>query len=171
MAGMVTIGEVLGAHGVRGVLKVLPLTAYPERFLGLKQVYVAPAGREPTGPRAVQDARIHRGVVLVKLEGLDDRESAQALRGALLQVAADAVHPLPPGEYYVFDLIGLAVYDETGRYLGVLRDVLETRANDVYVVERADGGGELLLPVVKDVVQRIDLEQKRMDVRLLPGLE
>src|SRR5690554_4604612 len=114
---------------------------------------------------------LFRSLVLVKLEGLDDRDSAQALRGALLQVARDAVHPLPPGEYYVFEIVGLAVYDETGRHLGVVADVLETRANDVYVVDRADGQGELLLPAIRDVILRIDLEQGRMDVRLLPGLE
>lgn len=171
MAGFVTIGEVLGAHGVRGLLKVAPLTAYPERFLGLENVYLTRSPEGPPEARTVQETRIHRGVVLVKLEGVDDRESAQGLRGALLQVAKDAVHPLPPGEYYVFDIVGLSVYDETGRHLGVVRDVLETRANDVYVVARTDGQGDLLLPAVKDVIRRIDIEQQRIDVRLLPGLE
>jgi len=171
VADLVTIGEVLGAHGVRGTLRVRPATAYPERFLDLQQVYVRGAGRKQPELRTVEETRLHQGLVLVKLEGLDDRDSAQALRGALLQVARDAVHPLPPGEYYVFEIVGLAVYDETGRHLGVVADVLETRANDVYVVDRADGQGELLLPAIRDVILRIDLEQGRMDVRLLPGLE
>ncbi|OUN01568.1 MAG: 16S rRNA processing protein RimM [Firmicutes bacterium ZCTH02-B6] len=174
MADYVTIGEVLSAHGVRGTLKVKPLTAYPERFLGLERVFVtvtAPDGLAKREERAVEDTRLHRGVVLVKLAGIDDRETAKGLSRALLQVAAAEVHPLPPGEYYIFDIIGLSVYDETGRCLGVVRDVLETGANDVYVIARSDGEGELLLPAVQDVVQRIDLAQGRMDVRLLPGLE
>src|SRR5690606_29863552 len=87
VAGFVTIGEVLGAHGVRGLLKVAPLTAYPERFLGLENVYLTRSPEGPPEARTVQETRIHRGVVLVKLEGVDDRESAQGLRGALLQVA------------------------------------------------------------------------------------
>ena len=174
MAEYVTIGEVLSAHGVRGTMKVKPLTAYPERFLGLERVFVAVNGADgevKRQERAVEEARLHRGVVLVKLAGIDDRETAKGLSGALLQVTASEVHPLPPGEYYVFDIIGLSVYDETGRCLGVVQDVMETGANDVYVVSRADGRGELLLPAVQDVIQRVDLGQRRMDVRLLPGLE
>jgi len=166
----VTIGEILGAHGVRGTLKVMPLTAHLERFVGLERVYVAQGDGART-ERAVEHARVHRKVVLVKLAGIDDRETAQGLRRARLQVKAADVHPLPPGEYYVFHIIGLSVYDETGRHLGVVRDVLETGANDVYVVSRPGEKDELLLPAVRDVIQSIDVAQGRIDVKLLPGLE
>src|SRR5690606_14491238 len=125
--------------------------------------------------------------VIVKLEGVDTRDDAETLRGALLQVPGDQVVPLPEDHYYVFQIVGLEVVDEDGRELGVVKEVLFTGANDVYVVERADGselllpavkdveftgandvyvveradGSELLLPAVKDVVLRVDVDAGR----------
>src|SRR5690554_3841069 len=144
MDELVSIGEVTAPHGVRGEVRVLPLTDFPRRFQGLARVFVR--RRHETAPeeRAVERTRFHKGFVIVKLEGVDDRDAAETLRGALLQVGRDQVHPLPEGQYYVFDIVGMHVVDEDGRDLGVVRDVLFTGANDVYVVEKPDGS-ELLL--------------------------
>lgn len=167
----VTIGEITAPHGVRGELRVVPRTSHPERYAQLTDVYVKPKRASQRLRFEVESTRTHRRFMLVKLRGVDDRNTADELRPALLQVTLDDVYPLPEGEYYVFQLVGLVVYDDTDRRLGVVKDVLETGANDVYVVQRDAGGGELLLPAIRQVVQNIDLERGRMDVSLLPGLE
>ncbi|MFS8525234.1 MAG: ribosome maturation factor RimM [Limnochordales bacterium] len=169
MDDFVSIGEVTAPHGVRGEVRVWPRTDFPERFQRLERVFVRRPGRVPQ-ELAVERARFHKGFVIVKLEGVDTRDDAETLRGALLQVPGDQVVPLPEDHYYVFQIVGLEVVDEDGRELGVVKEVLFTGANDVYVVERADGS-ELLLPAVKDVVLRVDVDAGRMVVRLLPGLE
>lgn len=172
----VTIGEITAPHGVRGEVRVLPLTDFPERFHGLKRVYLRAATKgttptRPSGPVEVQSARWHKQFVLMKLHGIDGRDEADKLRRALVQVPVAEAHPLPPDTHYVFQLIGLEVYERDGRKLGVVQDVLATGANDVYVVERAEGEKELLIPALRHVVLNIDLERRRIDVQLLPGLE
>jgi 16S rRNA processing protein RimM len=107
-------------------------------------------------------------VLLLKLEGCDDRNGADELRGMLVQIPTEEAEPLGEGEYYHFQLIGLAVETESGERLGQVVEVLETGANDVYVVRGIRG--EVLLPAVDDVIRAIDLESKRMMVRLLPGM-
>ncbi|MBO8141895.1 MAG: 16S rRNA processing protein RimM [Firmicutes bacterium] len=171
MEGFVTVGEVLAPHGVRGEVKVRPMTDFPERFGRLERIYVQRPEGTGREVRAVERARLHRGIVLLKLSGVDDRSAAETLRRALLQVTKAEVYPLPPGHYYVFQIEGLAVYDGTGRRLGVVREVLQTGANDVYVVAREDGRPDLLLPATREVIRKVDLEAGRMDVELLPGLE
>lgn len=169
----VTVGRVTAPHGVAGEVRVLPLTDFPERFDGMGRVYVARGGgaREAPTPMEVQSVRRHKQFFLVKFEGVFDRDGADALRGALLQVPEAEVHPLPPDVHYVFQLVGLSVYTREGRLLGTLRDVLPTGANDVYVIERAGGGSELLVPALRHVVLDIDVEAGRIEVDLLPGLE
>lgn len=170
MDELVAIGEVSAPHGVRGEVRVVPLTDFPERFRRLERVFVRRPRQAEPEERTVERTRFHKGFVIVKFEGVDDRNEAETLRRALLQVAPEDVHPLPEGQYYVFDIVGLHVFDEDGREIGVVKDVLFTGANDVYIVRKSDGS-ELLLPAVKDVVRRIDVDAGRMEVRLLPGLE
>lgn len=169
MDELVSIGQVTAPHGVRGEVRVLPLTDFPQRFREVKRLFV----KRPDAAaeeRRVERARLHKQFVIVKLEGIDTRDQAETLRRALLQVAPEEVYPLPEGYYYVFQIVGLRVFDEDGRELGVVDDVLFTGANDVYVVKTTDGR-EMLLPAVDEVVRRIDVAGGRMEVRLLPGLE
>lgn len=169
MDELVSIGEVTAPHGVRGEVRVLPLTDFPERFRGLKRLFVK-RPQQAAEERGVERVRFHKKFVILKLEGVDTRDDAETLRRALLQVAPDEVYPLPEGYYYVFQVIGLRVFDEDGRKIGVVEDVLFTGANDVYIVKTADGR-EILLPAVEEVIRHIDLDEGRMEVRLLPGLE
>ena len=156
------VGRVLGSHGVRGFVRVEPLTDDPERFASLKQVIIE--GRE----YRVSSARVSPGRILVKLEGIDTPEAARLLRNEYLRVPFEAAAPLPEGAYYHFQLVGLHVETTSGEPLGVLAEVLALPANDVYVV-RGDRG-ELLIPAVRDIVTQIDLEARRMVVDPLPGL-
>ena len=129
----------------------------------------------PTVPRehAVVRARVvphTRGAqVVLTLEGIEDRDAAEALRGWLVQVPENEAWKLPKGQYYWHQIIGLEVITKDGRRLGSVADILETGANDVYVVKREDG--ELLLPAIKDVVKKISPERGEMIVELLPGME
>ncbi len=159
------IGQVTKPHGVRGEVRVLALTDLPERFTWLDIVYVGE--RDPVAV-AVEAARLHKGGALLKLAGYDTREEAQALRGQLLQVPEEEAIPLAEGEYFLYQLLGLAVEAMDGSALGTLAEVIETGANNVFVVHGAQG--EILIPDTQEVVAEIDFDQRRMKVHLLPGL-
>ena len=160
--GYVAIGRVGAPWGVRGAVRVVPLTDSRELFAPGRGVTVS--GQR----RTIASARWQKGIVSLRLSGTDDREAAEALRGRLLAVAESELLPLPEGQYYRFQLIGLAVVSTDGEELGRVTDVLSTGANDVYVV-RGDRG-ELLLPATDEVVREIDLEKGRMLIEALPGL-
>jgi 16S rRNA processing protein RimM len=164
-----SVGRVLRPHGVRGELRVEILTAYPERLAQHAHLYLArPDSPEDVRRYLVEGLRLHGEILLLKLDGCDDRNSADRLRGLLVQVPIEEAMPLEEGEYYLFQLVGVRVETETGEWLGQVAEVIETGANDVYVVHGPRG--ELLLPALDDVVLELDLEAKRMVVHLLPGI-
>jgi len=164
---LVSIGRIVGTHGYKGTLKVQPLTDFPERFQKLEQIDLS-QGKKVTRHK-IESCNPYKELLLMKLEGIDDLETAQLYRNALLGVDEKDVFPLPPGYYYHFQLVGLAVYDMEKGYLGVLKEVLETGANDVYAV-KSEAYGEILLPAIKDVILDIDLTAQKMTVKLLDGL-
>jgi 16S rRNA processing protein RimM len=163
------VGRILRPHGIRGELRVEIVTGYPER-LGQHACFYLGSPDSPGALRCypVEKLRWHRGTLLLKLGDCDDRNAAEKLRGMLVQIPVEEAVPLGEGEYYHFQLIGVRVETESGKWLGQVVKVLETGANDVYVVRGL--GGEVLLPAVEDVVLELDLELKRMVVRLLPGM-
>lgn len=159
------IGRVLKPHGVRGEVRVAPLTDFPQRFTWLETVFL---GEVDPYPVVVEAVRFHGELILLKLAGYDDRESAGRLRGVWLQVPENEAIPLEEGEYFLYQLEGLIVFTDAGDRLGELVRVMETGANNVFVVK--SDSGELLLPDTAEVVQEIDFENGRMTVHLLPGL-
>ncbi len=159
------IGIITRPHGLRGEVRVLPDTDFPERFRSLRRVLVA--GPEGEVPYEVESVRSHGRFFLVKLRGVDRWEDAQALQGRALHIPREEAVPLPEGTYYIADILGLEVRTVEGDVLGRVREVLRTGANDVYVVA---GRREVLLPAIEDVVEKVDLEAGRIVVRLLPGL-
>ncbi len=163
------VGRILRPHGIRGELRVGILTNYPERLGQYAYFYLASPDLPEIARRyPVEKLRRHKKVLLLKLGGCDDRNAADELRGQLVQIPIEEAVPLEEGEYYYFQLIGVRVEAESGESLGQVVDVLETGANDVYVVRGPQG--EVLLPAVKDVVLKLDLEAKQMVVNLLPGM-
>jgi len=159
------IGKILKAHGVRGEVRVLPHTDLPERFTWLKEVYV---GEHDPKPVAVEGVRFHKDLVLLKLAGYDYRDQTDKLKGELVQVPMTEAIPLEEGEYFLFQLLGLNVYTDEGQYLGDVKDVIETGANNVFVIK--GDGKEILLPDTKEVITEIDFDNGRLTVHLLPGL-
>jgi 16S rRNA processing protein RimM len=145
------------------------LTGYPERLSQHRYfLLAAPEAPEEVTRYPVERVRLHDKVALVKLEGCEDRNAAEMLRGMLVQIPVEQAVPLEEGEHYHFQVIGLDVETEEGEHLGTVVDVLETRANDVYIVRGP--AGELLVPAIEDVVLALDPEARRMVIHVLPGL-
>lgn len=163
-----TIGEIVAPFGRIGEVKVRLETDFPERFKSLKQVCLRFPNDE-AALREVESSRLHKGQILLKLRGTADIDAAEKLRGALVQVRADDAVQLPADEYYIYDLLGCELFTVEGRRLGVLASVLRGEANDAYVI-RQEGGSELLLPAIKQVVREVDIAHRRIVVSPTPGL-
>ncbi len=154
----------LGAHGIRGELKCRIVTDFPSRRFRRGHTVVLDGV-----PHTIQTARVHGMTVLLKLEDVGDRDAAAALRGKEIQIRAEDAVALPKGQFFWHQVIGLQVEDATTHEpLGEVTDILETGANDVYVVR--GGRGEILVPAIKDVVKQIDPAAGRMLIQPLPGL-
>jgi len=162
------IGRIVKAHGVQGELSVAVLTDYPERFSTLEWVFIGDEFQAE--PYRLAGHRWHKQNVLLTLEGITDRMQANQLNGQLVQIPIEDAAPLPEGSFYLYQLIGLQVFTTAGEHLGELVDIIETGANDVYIVHDAAHEREILLPAISDVIERIELEQGRMTVELIEGL-
>ncbi len=163
------IGEILRPHGVRGELRTRVLTDYPETFHDLERVYIGKTA-DDRHPRQHQlkHVRFNKDYALLSLDGIRDRNDADPLRkGIVMMDVADAA-PLEQGEYYLYQLIGLKVRSDE-QVIGVIREVLQTGANDVYVVA-SDTYGELLLPAHDETIVDIDFEAELVTMRLPKGL-
>ncbi len=167
----VAVARILGPHGIRGEVRVQPLTDDPSRLAGLRACTVRlPQGREL--PVRVAQARAGpRGTFIMRFEEIRSRAEAEALREGWVEIAVHQTRPLPPGRYYRFELVGMEVVDRDGRSLGRVVDVLESPAHDLWSVERPAGGGELLIPATRQVVREVDTERRRIVVELPEGLE
>ncbi len=161
---LLPIGRVLRPHGVRGELLLETLTDLPQPLDEVETVYLGEAAE----PHPLDGVRLHRGQLLIQLKDCPDRNAAELIRGQLVQIRIEASTPPPPGSYYHHQIVGLSVVTETGEALGEVTEILETGANDVYVV--AGPNGELLLPALQSVILKVDLEAKRLTVHLLDGL-
>jgi len=153
-AGSVTIGRVLRPQGRKGEVLTLPLSDRPERFPSLKQVSLETAGGG-VETLVVTHCWPHKGRFVLKFAGVDSIEAAEKLRGRALVIAEDELPPLPPGSFYHHQLRGLRVQDGAGRALGRVEDVLETGA--VPVLQIADGGRELMLPLAEPFIVAVDV--------------
>jgi 16S rRNA processing protein RimM len=164
------VGQVIGAHGLSGELKVALLTDDPSRFGRLDRVYIGPEGAEPV-PRALHGHRLHQGRALLRLAGCNDRSAAEALRGWLVQVPREEAIPLEEGEYFEHQILGLGVWTLAGERLGTVEEIIYTGANEVYVVRGLGAGQqEILIPAIEGVVQQVDLMAGRLVVELPHGL-
>lgn len=167
--GCLAVGYIAGVHGLAGELKVELHTDFPDRFAPGVILLLGAELSEVT----VKSARMHKQTLLLRLEGIVGREEAEQLRGTWLFVSEEDAVQLEEDAYWVHDIIGMDVQTEAGEPLGVIREVLFTGANQVYVVEPlglVNGGKEVLLPAITDVVRQVDLDARRMTVHLLPGL-
>jgi len=159
------VGKLRRPHGVHGEIVMEIFTDFPERLRPGVVVFVG----DQYQPLRIRSRRPNGGTLLVAFDGFLNPESAGELRNKLVYVRADDRPPLPDGEYYHHQLLGITVVSDEGQVLGKLVEILTNPANDVYVVQ-PEAGREILLPALKSVILNVDLAQSRMQVHLLPGL-
>ncbi|MDE7351635.1 MAG: ribosome maturation factor RimM [Acetatifactor sp.] len=161
------VGIVTSPHGVRGEMKVFPTTDDTRRFKRLKEV-IADTGKGRT-TLEIEGVKFFKNMVILKFRGIDSCDEAEKYRKTPLLVSRENAVRLGRDEYFIADLIGLAVQDEEGSEIGVLKDVMETGANDVYVIELTDGR-ELLLPAIRQCVLQVDVKAGFIRIHILEGL-
>ena len=161
------VGIISSTHGVRGEVKVFPTTDDMKRFKKLKEVLLD-TGKE-TLTLEIEGVKFFKQFVILKFKGYDNIDDIVKYRGKSLFVPRENAVKLQKDEYFIADLIGLKVVNEDGSFTGVLKDVMETGANDVYIVEREDGK-EVLIPAIKDCILQVDFEKEQVLVHLLDGL-
>jgi len=162
------VGRIVGVHGVRGEVKAQILTQDPHRFRLLKRVFIGLEGQEPT-PWKLEGYRLHKGQVLLKLGGCEDRNTAETFRWRLVQVPLEEALPLDEDEVYEYQILGLTVWTQDGEPLGTIKEIIETGANDVLVLSSPDRG-EILVPAIDEVILEVDLDAGRVVVALPDGL-
>ncbi len=159
------MGRIVRPHGVHGAMVVEADEGSIQSIIPSSLIYIGP---EKT-PKIVRSVRPHRGRFIVRIEGCEDRHTAERWRDAEVFLSFGDTEPLREHEYYHWQIIGLTVQTEDGARLGRLEQIIETGVNDVYLV-RTDSGKEVLLPAIESVIREVDLEGERMVVHLLPGL-
>jgi 16S rRNA processing protein RimM len=158
----IPVGRVTRTHGLKGELKFYPADKDDLVIQSDQQIRL---GETTFKIKAVRGAK---SPFIVKFEGIDSIEAAQSLSGQEVLIAREDFESLPEGEYYRFEIEGLKVFDDTGKYYGVIEDIIETGSNDVYVVR--EDGKEWLVPMIDSIVQSIDLEQGKLIFHCVEGL-
>lgn len=167
MEQLLQVGVISSTHGVRGEVKVFPTTDDVKRFKKLKNV-ILDTGREHL-PLEIEGVKFFKQFAILKFKGIDNINDIEKYKGKSLLVDRKNAVRLQKDEYFVADMIGMEVYTEDGVLFGTLKDVMETGANDVYIVDMTDGR-EVLIPAIKQCILKVDVENARMDIHLMEGL-
>jgi 16S rRNA processing protein RimM len=161
----IDVGLVVSTDGLDGAVVVRPLTEHPERFRPSARLWLQPRlGRGRQMKIAELRGKTANGDLVIRIEGIESLDIAERLKGALVKARSADSPPLPPGEYYEYQIVGLEVWTTDGRRLGVVDEVLRTGANDVYVV------GEHLIPAIRQVIVEVDVEGGKIVVEAVEGL-
>lgn len=173
MEDILKVGVITSTHGVRGEVKVFPTTDDAKRFKRLKNV-ILDTGKEKM-PLEIEQVKFFKNLVILKFKGLDNVDDVQKFRQKDLYVERKDAVSLRKDEYFIADLIDLEVFEEDGRKVGRLTDVISTGANDVYVVALEEGfaeteSKEVLIPAIKQCIREVSIEEKKMVVHLMEGL-
>ena len=167
MEDLLKVGVITTTHGVRGEVKVYPTTDEPERFLELDYVLLD-TGRE-LRKLEIKNVKFFKNLVILKFKGVDNINDIEKYKGRDLWIPRKEGQELEEDEYYIADLLGMSVVLEDGQEFGTLKDVMETGAKDVYIIESAEHG-EVLLPAIKECILDVDLEKNVMTIHLMKGL-
>lgn len=167
MENKLQVGVISSTHGVRGEVKVFPTTDDVKRFKRLKEV-ILETGKEEL-LLEIEGVKFFKQFAILKFKGFDNINDIEKYKGKSLFVTRKNAVPLRRDEYFIADLQGLSVEDEDGNLIGTLRDVMETGANDVYIVDMTDGR-EVLLPAIKECILEVDVEGGKIRVHMMDGL-
>jgi 16S rRNA processing protein RimM len=167
---LIAVGKITNTHGVKGYVKVFPLTDNLERFYQLNKVMLVLGDHRREEAIDQVKLNIHKNAAYILFKGISDISGAGSLKNSLIMIPKSQLVSLPENTYYHFQIIGLQVYLQQGDYLGQIMQILETGANDVYMLEKETGSKPILIPALKSIVKEIDLEQGKMIVDPPPGL-
>ena len=167
MEQLLQVGVISSTHGIRGEVKVFPTTDDPDRFRKLKQV-ILDTGREQKSLE-IEGVKFFKQFVILKFKDIDNINDIEKYKGKSLYVTREHAVKLKKDEYFIADMIGMDVFTEEGELFGALKDVMETGANDVYIIEMTDGK-EVLVPAIKQCILDVDIENRKMVIHLLEGL-
>lgn len=167
MEKLLQVGVITSTHGIRGEVKVFPTTDDPKRFKKLKQV-ILDTGKEKRDLE-VESVKFFKQFVILKFKGIDNINEVERYKRCPLLVTRDHAVPLQEDEYFIADMIGMQVVTEGGALFGTLKDVIETDANDVYIIESSEHG-EVLVPAIKECILDINIEEQKMQIHLMDGL-
>ena len=162
------VGVITSPHGVRGEVKVYPTTDDAMRFKKLDHV-ILDLGRGESRELKIRQVKFFKNMVILKFDGVDTMNEVEGWRQKDLLITRDQAVPLQEDEFFITDLIGLTVVTDEGDTLGTLTDVMETGANEVYIIT-SENHGEVLLPAIHECILDIDVEAKKMKVHLMEGL-
>lgn len=165
---LVTVGKVVNSHGIRGELKIVPETDFPERFDVGNSLIIVDSQNKQT-PVTVKTSRLHKNVFIVLFSQFSNINDVEKFKGSLLKIEAKDQKPLEEGEYYYHEIIGCKVITEDEQELGLISEILTPGANDVWVVSLPKGK-QLLLPVIDDVILKVDIPNKTIRIHLMEGL-
>ena len=167
MEKQLQVGVISSTHGVCGEVKVFPTTDDVTRFRQLKKVYLD-TGREML-PLEIQNVKFFKQFAILKFKGIDNINDIEKYRGKSLMIDREDAVDLDEDEYFIADMIGMKVYTEDGSEFGTLKDVMETGANDVYIIDSLEHG-EVLIPAIRECILDVDMDEERMTIHLMEGL-
>ncbi len=167
MEKQLQVGVISSTHGIRGEVKVFPTTNDAARFKQLKQVYLD-TGKEQILLQ-IEHVKFFKQFAILKFKGINHINDIEKYRGKSLLVDREDAVALEEDEYYIADMIGMEVYTEEGSLFGSLRDVMETGANDVYIISTKEHG-DVLIPAIRDCILDVNVEENRMTIHLMEGL-
>ena len=167
MNDLLQVGVITSPHGLKGEVKVFPMTDDVQQFKKFKKV-ILDTGKEQLALE-IGGVKFFKNLVILKFKGIDDINDVEQYRQKSLLIKREQSTPLKENEYFIADLIGLQVFTEDGKEFGVLNDVMQTGANDVYIIDTKEHG-EILIPAIKDCVLKVDIKAQRIDIHLMPGL-
>lgn len=167
MEKQLQVGVISSTHGVRGEVKVFPTTDDVTRFRQLKKVYLD-TGREML-PLEIQNVKFFKQFAILKFKGIDNINDIEKYRGKSLMIDREDAVDLDEDEYFIADMIGMKVCTEDGSEFGTLKDVMETGANDVYIIDSLEHG-EVLIPAIRECILDVDMDEDRMTIHLMEGL-
>ncbi len=167
MEQMLQVGVITATHGIRGEVKVYPTTDDATRFDDLKRV-ILDGGKQQI-PLEIQSVKYFKQFVILKFKGIDNINDIERYKRCPLLINREDAVDLEEDEYFIADIMGMEVYTEDGSLFGTLKDVMETGANDVYVIDSKDHG-EVLIPAIKECILNVDEEAGKITIHLIEGL-
>ena len=161
------IGQIVNTFGIKGMVKIKPFTDNIEQFEKLEKIYIK--NKKGKEEYKIEEVKYHKQMVLIKFEGINTPEDAEKLRQSYVLINRKDAQPLEEGTYYIVDLLGSDVYTDENILLGKVDDIYNTGSNDIYVI-KDELGKQILLPGIPDVIKKVDIENKKITVHIIPGL-